>query len=363
MPSITVTPNPASAAGDLLHIVVTGLVAGRKTRVKLAGVVISGVTKPISGTVTVDHGIGSTTPETVSCEQCVHGSSWTEVASTSVTIVAPTPGPTPDPSPGGGEPEYADMTGWQLVFHDDFNDRTIAEGAFLNGGNPSPSGSPYYLTSDGRYLVYKLGWKDTTTHGRYDPSIISVHDGYMDIHIQTKTDGIGTWPRVAAMIPKPIGSSARGGLLGMRRHIRARGDLMLHYKGVPLNWADAALTNDDLKLYGEIDWPEASTDDPIHGFMHRTGASTLSDQYTAIPSPDDVSWQDWHDYVIEWIAGTSLKFFVDGVQVGVTQTSRVPSVLMHWVLQFETATGGEPAPDAATSGHFQIDRVGVWVPV
>lgn len=245
-----------------------------------------------------------------------------------------------------------------LVFDDQF-DRTIAEGHFLDGGSSYTAGAAFYKTADGRYGVFKDGWKDTSTHGRYDPSIISVHDGYLDLHLQTTTKSDGTWPRVATLTCLPTGSSAKGGLLGGRMRIVARADLMLHYKGVPLWWADLATTNILLEQYGEIDWPEASFDAVPHGFMHRTNATSLSDQYVGIPvgSP---SWQDWHEYITEWIPGTSVKWFLDGVQVGVTQTSRVPTVPMHFNLQFETALGGEPAPSPSTSGHVQIAEVQVW---
>ena len=75
-----------------------------------------------------------------------------------------------------------------------------------------------------------------------------------------------------------------------------------------------------------------------------------------------MSVQTYHDYVVEWIAGTSVKFFLDGTQVGVTQTSRVPNTAMHFNLQFETSTGGAPSPSSSVTGHIEIDRVAIWVP-
>ncbi len=244
-----------------------------------------------------------------------------------------------------------------LVFDDDFN-RTIAEGHFLDGGISYTPGAAFYKTSDGLYGVFKYGWSDTSGHGRYDPSIISVHDSMLDLHIQTKTDGIGTYPRVAALTCLPTGSSAKGGILGGRMRIVARADSMQYYKGVPLWWADASVTNANLMIYGEIDWPESDFDHVPHGFMHRTNSSTLFDQYVAIPTGSP-NWQDWHEYITEWIPGTSVRFYLDGVLVGET-FDRIPTTPMHFNLQFETGLGGDPSPAPATNGHVQIDRVQIW---
>ena len=66
--------------------------------------------------------------------------------------------------------------------------------------------------------------------------------------------------------------------------------------------------------------------------------------------------------LISWVDGTStppsgvpglLTFYIDGVKVWTTSKD-VPTVPMHYVLQFESAIGvGAPANTAA--GHVQVD--------
>ena len=264
----------------------------------------------------------------------------------SVTLVQPPPPENLPALPAGGN--------FTLVFDDDFEDRTIAEGDFVDGGNPYPSGANFYKTADGLYGVYKDGWQDTSQHGRYDPSIISVHDGYLDLHIQTR-DG---YPRVAALTVLPTGSTAKGGLLGGRSRIVCRADLMLGYKGVPLWWPDYATTDAHKMLYGELDGPESDFNLVPRAFSHYINASDPGEQ-AYFDYPPGTSWQDWHEYITEWIPGVYVKFFMDGDLVGETFT-RVPTTPMHFVLQFETSLLPAPIPNPAVSGHVQIAEVQMW---
>ncbi len=93
--------------------------------------------------------------------------------------------------------------------------------------------------------------------------------------------------------------------------------------------------------------------------MHRQDGTSGSDQdyYT---SPAGTTWQDWHTYVIEWRAGVSCEFFLDGVSIG-KSTARVPATPMHLVMQFETQLTAEK-PAASTSGYVEIDYLTVSVP-
>lgn len=236
---------------------------------------------------------------------------------------------------------------WDLVFADEF-DRTVAEGHFMDGSTDS------YHTADGRYLVFKNGWLDTSQHGTYSQQHIFIQDNMLQIRFLTENGR----PRVAALTCLPTGGSAKGGIYGMRTFLRIRADHMQHYKGVPLIWADAATTNNLLMTYGEIDWPESSFPLLPKAYMHRTNASSLSDQFV-FPAPTGTRWTDWHDYEIEWIPNTSVEYFIDGVSIG-KATSRIPNTPMHFNLQFETALGGEPAPAPSTTGLIQIARVAIW---
>jgi hypothetical protein len=264
-------------------------------------------------------------------------------------MTSSSPGPIPSGSALAGS---AAPTGpWQLAFSDDF-DRLTPLGAFVNGATSAGPGKPL-TTADGRYLVFRDGWMDTSGHGRYDPSIISTADGLLDYWIHTR-DG---YPRTAAITPLPAASSDRGGLVGGRVEVRARADRLPNYKGVWLWWPDLAVDNDMLS-YGEIDGPESSFNRRPQMYLHYVEGASPSDTFTAT-SPPGTSWQDWHDYVTEWIPGTSVRWFIDGRLVAHV-TKRVPTAAMHFNLQVETATDRAPTPAPAVSGHVQIDFIRIW---
>ena len=237
-------------------------------------------------------------------------------------------------SPPPGAP-FADLPGWKLAFSDEFS-TAIPRGSFE-------------AESAGRYYLSK-GWRDTSGNGLYDPRIIAVQNGMLDIAMGTYDGTI----KVASFSPLPNGSlGKRGDLLGMRVEFRLRADRMVGYKGVPLLWPLSGKWPYD----GEIDWPESEFDEVPRAYMHRQGATSGSDQdyYFA---PEGTRWQDWHDYALEWVPGTSVEFFLDGVSIGRSR-SRVPVSAMHLSMQFETQLSGG-APSSAVSGHVQVDRLAVW---
>ena len=261
------------------------------------------------------------------------------------------PSAIPSPSPSqSSSPSSA--AGWTLAFEDTF-DRTVALGHLMDG---SPDG---YHTADGRYVVYKSSWTDTSHNGHYDPAIASIANGIFDVHLQWLNGA----PHVFAMTALPAGSTAKGGLVSMRCEVRIRADRLVGYKGVPMcGWADAATTNDLLLQYGENDFPESNFDQSPAGFMHYTDVQKDAQGKPICPCqdwyPTGVSWQDWHTYVVEWRAGQSVEFFVDGRSIG-RSTSRIPTVAMHHNEQFETWTNGV-LPDPAVNGHVQIDSIRIW---
>jgi hypothetical protein len=253
--------------------------------------------------------------------------------------------PSATPTPPAPTATASASSAWRLVFDDQFN-RAVAPGHLLDGSTDG------YHTADGRFAVYKSTWLDTSKNGHYDPSIASIVNGVLDLHLHTA----GGYPHVFAMTALPTGATAKGGLVSMRCEVRIRADRMVGFKGVPMcGWADAAMTNDLLLTYGEIDFPESNFDRAPSAFIHRTNASGFGDQAVF---PTTVSWQDWHTYTVEWIAGVSVEAFVDGASIGKT-TERIPTTAMHANYQFETWTNGV-LPDPAVSGHVQIDSIRIW---
>ena len=147
----------------------------------------------------------------------------------------------------------------------------------------------------------------------------------------------------------------------MRYAFRIRADRMVGYKGVPLLWPLAG----DRMLNGEIDSPEsdfnnvdgAGNPSTPMAFMNRVNATGPDDQ-DWYPTPAGTSWQDWHTYVVEWVPGVSVTYYIDGVRFG-HSTSRVPNTPMHLVMQFETTLYGF-VPDSTVRGYVQIAWLAVW---
>lgn len=224
------------------------------------------------------------------------------------------------------------LPGWNLVFSDDFT-TPIARGSFAS-------------STAGRYFLYT--GKDTSGNGTYSPDIIAVQNGVLDVAIGT-VNGVH---KVAGFGPL-IGGPSSTDLLGMRVAFRIRADRMVGYKGVPLLWPKSGNWPWD----GEMNFPESNFDGRPYAFMHRQNATVGSDQ-DWYATPLGTSWQDWHDYVIEWVPGVRAEFYLDGVSIG-RSTDRVPTSAMHLVMQFETQLGGG-APSNSVSGHVQIDHLAVW---
>ena len=247
--------------------------------------------------------------------------------------VTPSPAPSstvsPTSAPPSTTPTSTPTSPWTQVFYDGFTT-----------WDPS------------RYFVYPSTWTNSNGTGRYGAPVTS--DGN-HLRINLHTDATGT-PRVAGIVPIPEGSlSARGDLPNMRVEFRIRADRMVGYKGVPLLWPMSGNWPTD----GEINWPESHFDAQPRAFMHRQDGTSGSDQ-DYYSSPAGTTWQDWHTYVIEWRAGVSCEFFIDGTSIG-KSTSRVPETPMHLVAQFETQLT-QVKPDPSVSGYVEVDYLTVWVP-
>jgi beta-glucanase (GH16 family) len=232
---------------------------------------------------------------------------------TATPIATPTAAPTATPTPSSGATP---------LFRDDFT-TPFAEGQFPTAG----------------WGAYPYGWKDTSKNGTYDPSIVSAHDGLLDVFIRT-TNGVH---RVASFGPSMYLSEGKF-------VIRFRADAMHGYKGAWLLWPQSETWPRD----GEIDFPEGDFDGTISAFMHRQGATTGSDQDAYSTS---ARWTDWHTATIEW-RPTFVRFTLDGTVIG-TSTSRIPNTPMRWQIQNETTLAGF-VPADSVSGHVLIDWVAVW---
>jgi hypothetical protein len=252
------------------------------------------------------------------------------------TPVPATPTPTPTPAvsiidPSGQSAPVGDLPGWKQIFVDDF-------------GSAVPLGS-FPVSSNGRWSSYGWGARDTSRNGIYStPRVVSVANGVLRKHLHY-ADGDY---HVAALMPVLPGGGVNQ-LYG-RYAVRFRADAVEGYKVAWLLWPQSERWPAD----GEIDFPEGDLTGSMCAFMHRTGATSGSDQDAYCTT---TGFRDWHTAVIEWAPG-SVRFLLDGRLIG-HSTSRIPNTPMRWVLQTETRLGGGPPPPSA-AGNVEIDWVAIW---
>lgn len=248
--------------------------------------------------------------------------------------------------PGGGTPSTgnpsgqamptANLTGWKLIFTDDFT-TNVALGSW-----PGP-----YAT---KWRGYPEPYLDTSKHGMYSPPRThSVANSMLDIYIHSE----GTQRYVGAPEPKInyATNGPRGQIYG-RYAIRMRADPMHLYKVAYLLWPDS-----NANVEGEIDFPETDYDGTKIGAYSHDVNGVHSHNAFAASTPGNL--QTWHTFIVEWKPG-SVKFMMDATVLGTaTSTLAIPVTPMHWVIQNETALGSS-SPALTVSGHVQIDWVAVW---
>jgi len=218
------------------------------------------------------------------------------------------------------------LPGWKLIFREDF---------------AANAASGRFLSSYPDFGAYPWGWLDSSRRGHYDPNILTVSGGMLNIHLFTSSDGIH---HVAAPYPKPPG--ARDQLYG-RYSVRFRADPVDGYKTAWLLWPQSGVWSD-----GEIDFPEGDLTGTFSAFMHYVGAPAEQDYFGT-----GTGYAAWHVATTEW-SPNRVAFYLDGKLIGAS-TRHVPATPMHFVLQTETELGSAPIPSAA-AGNVQVDWVSVW---
>jgi len=245
-----------------------------------------------------------------------------------VTTPTPTPNPTPTPVPAP-----TNYPNFQLIFDEQFT-TNCAEGQFLS-------------VYGQKWRAYPQGWFDTSKKGAYNPNIISVNNGVMNMRLHTANGR----PQVAAPEPKINGATNTDlSQLYGRYEARFRADAVDGYKTAWLLWPKSEVWPRD----GEIDFPEGDLNGTIHAFMHRQNGTSGGDQDHYGSS---ATYPTWHTAVIEW-KPNFCRFILDGNILG-TSTSRVPNTRMRWVLQTETELNST-YPASSAVANVQVDYVRVW---
>ncbi len=233
-------------------------------------------------------------------------------------------------SSDGSIPELP-TNGWTTVFSDSFS-TPVAKGQWPASATPT----------GGKWGGY-TGAYDTARIGKYTNSIVSQHDGMLDINIKT-TNGV---PQVAA--PFPMVNGKWGGAAYQRVTMKFKSDSLPGYKAAFLLWPDSGNWND-----GEIDFPEGPVNSTMSGFNHCPGKPSNNCEW--VNTSTRYADGNWHTSVIEWTP-TAVKLYLDGnVVMTEDDPGQIPSKAMHYIAQLET---NYSRPDASVEGHFYIDSFSV----
>lgn len=267
-------------------------------------------------------------------------------------------------SPSGADMDLSIPQGWKVAVRENF-ELDCAEGTFGSaygarqvGFYPGPGeiSQAAYGTSNGG----TLGYQDTSKRGTYTGKYISVKDSVCKQRGFTDANG-KIW--VSALVPfaKPGGTAKWGDVPGIIFEQRSKFMMQTGYKMAHLGWPVTNTNNPD----GEFDWPEAENR-VCKGFVHHQNPSVNGVQTECTPSPPiDISL--WHTYRTEWIKGTSIKFFCDGIMCLMLTGPKVPAKDMHIILQNETSllknSGGAFLPVPSTSTYeVQTDWLQYLIP-
>lgn len=173
---------------------------------------------------------------------------------------------------------------------------------------------------------------------------VTVANSMMDVYVRH----IGTVDAGAAMLFKRADGTEPW--TGGRFTFRFRADpSAAGYGGVFQLWPATQLWAE-----GEMDFPEGDFGGQMNLYHHEVGANPANNYLVA---SNLGTWDQWHTGTIEWVPGTSARYYLDGVKVGeVTNAAQVATTPHNFVLQMASHTTETSASDTA-AGHFQLDWV------
>jgi len=237
-------------------------------------------------------------------------------------------GPSGQPMPVGNLP------GWHQVFADDFASDSFPLGSFTGCQTTGCAGTPSL-----RWGAVPDGHPDTSGHCQYYPSrTVSIAGGVLDVFLHTDRSGVcmdaSLYPRDAA--PMTFG----------RYSVRFRADAVPGYKGIVFLWPVD-------HVHGEIDFPEANLDAPIHGFLHPLAGRQQHQRFVST-----ASWTAWHTATLEWTP-SRVTFVLDGVSLG-TALVGIPRTPMVLAVRGESQLLGARRPPASAQGLLQVAWVTVY---
>lgn len=318
----------------------------------------------------------------------------------------------PSTNPSGQDPPATIAAFPNRLFLQDFNvacPRKQFLAAYYGDGvfNATTSGA-----GQGKVNAFPPGYHDTRSKqtgvvdgkfGVYDPDGLRCAGGSMFMHVwydptlvanNSAGSPVTGLMRVSAPTPllSPVSDGSGGwGFVGSsRRIVRCRANIAttrattkvawlgwpIHagnttsaQAGIPDPMSSTGFRGGD----GEWDWPEqqGSTAD---WHMHLQNAKSGDSPFQASGS-STVDFFDgaWHTFESQRITGSynvgtaswvgqSGKFFADGVQVGSTQTQKVPLTPMRWTLQTECTLSSSTPLDTTVDYEIEVDWIVVDTP-
>ena len=189
-------------------------------------------------------------------------------------------------------------------------------------------------TDIGQFMsTYSNSFQPYNDSSPYFPRVaMSSHNGVLDVNLNGTQGAAGSF----------------GGPNDYYSYVGGRFSMRAKAIGGETNGAIVMLwPTSEVWAQGEIDFPASNYENtPLvqhHDMV--SGGETNSQKINT-----SVSWRDWHVYTIEWIPGTSVKYYLDDVLIG-TITNNVPTTAHRYM--FQTGNYGN-------KGHLYIDWVAMW---
>jgi hypothetical protein len=242
---------------------------------------------------------------------------------------APSAGAAGNIDPSGQAMPVGDIPGWHQVFADNFANDSYPLGSFTGCKLTRCAGAPNVP-----WGAVPDGHPDTSRNCQYFPSkTLSITNGVMNIFMHTEPTGMCMDASVYPLVPAPL-------QFGMYS-IRFRSDVVAGYKGIAFLWPMD-------HVHGEIDFPEANLDAPIHGFLHTIAGGAQFQRFVST-----ASWSSWHTATLQWTP-SSVTFVLDGTSLGTTALN-VPQTPMRLAVRAESDLLGAPKPSPSAQGNLQVD--------
>jgi Glycosyl hydrolases family 16 len=238
---------------------------------------------------------------------------------------------------------------WKLKWEANFSE-SVKLGSFsqCNNNDETPQaycgGLPPDLRS--QWWAYPNPWPDTATEnhkplgGYYDPAhTVWISAGQMHIRMFRTSGSIHS----AAVVPK----AGIGMMYGKYvERFKVSSGPSPGYKSAHLLWPTGAPVGD------EVDFPEGPWNSTICAYVHSVYETGTRSFCTG------AKFTTWHTSEIEWTP-TSLKFYLDGKEIGAVAGKWVPEQPMSWIIQNESALGDQEAP-SYSSAQLNIASVAIY---